>query len=222
MLPEASASPAHVEHHPALAHHFDNLEQQHEAATLGMWVFLVTEVMFFGGAVRRLRDLSRLVPGRVRRGQPHARHRAGHDQHGRADHQQPDDGAGRARRADGRAAPADAVPGADDAPGRACSSASRGRVRTTSSPSTTCPGASFHFEEEALSASRADVLLALLRDDRPARAAHGHRPRDPDVDAVVGVERHDHAASTTARSRSAGCTGTSSTSSGSSCSRCCI
>ena len=33
----------------ALAHHFDNLEQQREATTLGMWVFLVTEVLFFGG-----------------------------------------------------------------------------------------------------------------------------------------------------------------------------
>ena len=36
-------------HHPALAHHFDNLAQQGEASTLGMWVFLVTEVLFFGG-----------------------------------------------------------------------------------------------------------------------------------------------------------------------------
>jgi cytochrome c oxidase subunit 3 len=35
--------------HTALAHHFDNLEQQREAGTLGMWVFLMTEVMFFGG-----------------------------------------------------------------------------------------------------------------------------------------------------------------------------
>ncbi len=33
----------------ALAHHFDDLEHQHEAGTLGMWVFLVTEIMFFGG-----------------------------------------------------------------------------------------------------------------------------------------------------------------------------
>ena len=32
-----------------LAHHFDDLEQQHEAATLGMWMFLATEIMFFGG-----------------------------------------------------------------------------------------------------------------------------------------------------------------------------
>jgi cytochrome c oxidase subunit 3 len=40
--------PVHV-HHPALQHHFQTLDQQKEAATLGMWVFLVTEVMFFGG-----------------------------------------------------------------------------------------------------------------------------------------------------------------------------
>jgi cytochrome c oxidase subunit 3 len=38
------------QHHPAaLAHQFDDLAQQREAATLGMWVFLVTEVLFFGG-----------------------------------------------------------------------------------------------------------------------------------------------------------------------------
>jgi cytochrome c oxidase subunit 3 len=32
-----------------LAHQFEDLEQQQEAASLGMWVFLATEVMFFGG-----------------------------------------------------------------------------------------------------------------------------------------------------------------------------
>ncbi len=32
-----------------LAHQFDDLEQQREASTLGMWAFLVTEIMFFGG-----------------------------------------------------------------------------------------------------------------------------------------------------------------------------
>lgn len=37
------------ETHSALAHHFDTMEQQREAAWLGMWVFLVTEIMFFGG-----------------------------------------------------------------------------------------------------------------------------------------------------------------------------
>jgi cytochrome c oxidase subunit 3 len=46
MLPDTAH---HHAHPPALAHHFDNLAQQSEAATLGMWVFLVTEVLFFGG-----------------------------------------------------------------------------------------------------------------------------------------------------------------------------
>ncbi len=36
-------------HHPKLQHHFDDMGQQAEASTLGMWVFLVTEIMFFGG-----------------------------------------------------------------------------------------------------------------------------------------------------------------------------
>ena len=42
---------AHEEHahHPKLQHHFDTMAQQAEASTLGMWVFLVTEIMFFGG-----------------------------------------------------------------------------------------------------------------------------------------------------------------------------
>lgn len=30
-------------------HQFDDVEQQEEVAQLGMWVFLVTEIMFFGG-----------------------------------------------------------------------------------------------------------------------------------------------------------------------------
>jgi cytochrome c oxidase subunit 3 len=38
-----------IEHHPALKHHFENMEQQREAGTVGMWVFLLTEIMFFGG-----------------------------------------------------------------------------------------------------------------------------------------------------------------------------
>jgi len=34
---------------PGLAHHFNDLAQQKQAATLGIWFFLVTEIMFFGG-----------------------------------------------------------------------------------------------------------------------------------------------------------------------------
>ena len=36
-------------HGGALAHHFDDLEQQRESASLGMWAFLVQEILFFGG-----------------------------------------------------------------------------------------------------------------------------------------------------------------------------
>jgi hypothetical protein len=40
-LSEAHAGP--------LAHHFRDLDQQKEAASLGMWVFIAQEVLFFGG-----------------------------------------------------------------------------------------------------------------------------------------------------------------------------
>ncbi len=36
-------------HHHALQHHFEDLEQQFESASLGMWAFLITEILFFGG-----------------------------------------------------------------------------------------------------------------------------------------------------------------------------
>ena len=50
MSSSAHASVAgHAAHHPALQHHFDTLEQQKESSALGMWMFLVTEVLFFGG-----------------------------------------------------------------------------------------------------------------------------------------------------------------------------
>jgi cytochrome c oxidase subunit III len=44
-------APANDAGRPAahLAHHFDTPRQQYDAATLGMWIFLMTEVLFFGG-----------------------------------------------------------------------------------------------------------------------------------------------------------------------------
>jgi cytochrome c oxidase subunit 3 len=51
-----TATTHHIEHgstqvddEPILSHQFDDVDQQTEASTLGMWVFLATEVMFFGG-----------------------------------------------------------------------------------------------------------------------------------------------------------------------------
>jgi cytochrome c oxidase subunit 3 len=45
----AHADPHVHAHHPAQQHHFDTMPQQKEAAVLGMWVFLLTEILFFGG-----------------------------------------------------------------------------------------------------------------------------------------------------------------------------
>jgi cytochrome c oxidase subunit III len=39
----------HAAHPPGFKHQFEDMEQQREADSLGMWVFLVTEIMFFGG-----------------------------------------------------------------------------------------------------------------------------------------------------------------------------
>jgi cytochrome c oxidase subunit 3 len=39
----------HDAHPPGFAHQFETMDQQRDSTTLGMWVFLVTEIMFFGG-----------------------------------------------------------------------------------------------------------------------------------------------------------------------------
>ena len=41
----------HDEHHvlPQHRHHFETENQQREAGSFGMWLFLLTEIMFFGG-----------------------------------------------------------------------------------------------------------------------------------------------------------------------------
>ena len=50
MASHAAAGPdAHAAHHPRQQHHFYSMDQQLEASILGMWIFLVTEIMFFGG-----------------------------------------------------------------------------------------------------------------------------------------------------------------------------
>jgi len=46
----ASAHAAHGHgHNPYLAHHFEDFHQQEESHLFGLWIFLATEVMFFGG-----------------------------------------------------------------------------------------------------------------------------------------------------------------------------
>jgi cytochrome c oxidase subunit III len=45
----STATASHEAGHGPLAHHFENLEQQADANILGMWVFLASEILFFGG-----------------------------------------------------------------------------------------------------------------------------------------------------------------------------
>jgi cytochrome c oxidase subunit 3 len=49
--PSTSVEPAagHGDHPRFLAHHFDTPGQQFSAGKLGMWIFLVTEILLFGG-----------------------------------------------------------------------------------------------------------------------------------------------------------------------------
>lgn len=51
--PQHSDVGLHAEDHhvslPQHRHHFETEEQQREAGTFGMWLFLLTEIMFFGG-----------------------------------------------------------------------------------------------------------------------------------------------------------------------------
>lgn len=48
-LPVTHGAHHEEEHPPFLQHHFASMDQQNEAGKLGMWIFLVTEVLLFGG-----------------------------------------------------------------------------------------------------------------------------------------------------------------------------
>ena len=70
-----TATSHHTEHgappdgdEPILSQQFDDVDQQSEASTLGMWLFLATEVMFFGGLLDGLCRLPhrRTTGGRAR------------------------------------------------------------------------------------------------------------------------------------------------------------
>ncbi|HTV05681.1 MAG TPA: cytochrome c oxidase subunit 3 family protein [Acidobacteriaceae bacterium] len=47
-IPPTHSESGH-EHSPHLHHHFASVDQQREASNFGMWLFLLTEIMFFGG-----------------------------------------------------------------------------------------------------------------------------------------------------------------------------
>jgi cytochrome c oxidase subunit 3 len=43
------AAATHLEHPPYQRHHFETIAQQFDATNFAMWLFLLTEIMFFGG-----------------------------------------------------------------------------------------------------------------------------------------------------------------------------
>ncbi len=47
--PDDAHGGGHGHHDPNLAHHFETPRQQFDAAKVGMWVFLATEILMFGG-----------------------------------------------------------------------------------------------------------------------------------------------------------------------------
>jgi cytochrome c oxidase subunit III len=49
MAHEHTADPAAHDRSPHLAHHFDTRDQQFQAGKLGIWLFLATEILLFGG-----------------------------------------------------------------------------------------------------------------------------------------------------------------------------
>ncbi len=45
----SEAATVHNPNPTGFAHQFEDLDQQHDAGRLGMWIFLATEILFFGG-----------------------------------------------------------------------------------------------------------------------------------------------------------------------------
>jgi cytochrome c oxidase subunit 3 len=60
-----------------LLHHFDDPRQQSESASLGMWVFLATEVLFFGGLFAGYAVYRALYPAAFAAGSHHLNVRLG-------------------------------------------------------------------------------------------------------------------------------------------------
>ena len=129
----------------------------------------------FRRAARRLHVYRNLYPDGIPGRQPPAEHHARDGQHGGADPLAADDGARRPRRPR-RGAQTARPSSARRCCSASCSSASRRSSRSTKIASTTCPARTSRSAGRTRSI-RAALLLVLLRDDRDARAPHGHRPR---------------------------------------------
>ena len=169
-----------------LQHHFADLEQQKEAAHLGMWVFIAQEVLFFGGLFATYVVYRGMYPEAFADGSHHLSWKLGSAQHGRPDRLEPHDGHGRPLRG-GREEPADRrLPPGHDPPRVGLPRGEGRRVRQKfarlgdGSPGASCrerfdPAAVHLAGDEG---RHAQIFLALLRDDRAPRPPHDHRHPD--------------------------------------------
>ena len=112
-----------------------------------MWVFLVTEIMFFGGLFMAYSVYRYLSPEGFQEASFELNRRLGHDEHRRADLQLPDDGAGGARGADEPgSARAGAVPRDHAGLRRRVPRHQGDRIHATSSCTIIVPGPHFHWD----------------------------------------------------------------------------
>jgi hypothetical protein len=219
-------------HHPALQHHFVSLDQQRSASTLGMWVFIAQEILFFGGLFGAYTVYRTLYPDAFSAGSHHLSWKIGFFNTLVLIGSSLTMAMGVYSAAIGKSKAvvgfilATILLGGVFLGVKYFEYGEKIRPCLGDGPHTGClvPGARFDAASLHLSGRRgrprADLLLALLRDDRAARAAHDHRRADPADDRRTSPGAAATAPSTTRQSSSSGSTGTSSISSGSSCSRC--
>ena len=176
----------------SLQHHFADMEQQKETSTFGMWMFLLTEIMFFGGLfcaylVYRASYYQAFVEGSQKMNIWLGATNTAVLICSSLTH-----GARRSRRPDGQAQ-ADVC----CCWSPSCSALASWASRRSSITSTGC---SMNFPDRTSTSRPAipqhpatdpqhtrDLLLAVLGDDRTARAAHGHRHRPGYLDRDRGM-----------------------------------
>ena len=205
-LSEPADAHAHA-HHPALRAPLRRAcASRRTRPRLGMWVFLAQEIMFFGGLFLAYASTAALYPARFAEASHHLDWKLGAINtavligssltmalavHAAAlGHRKADRGLAAAHHRAGLGVPR----------------RQGGRVRATSSSTTWCPGPRLPASTGTASArdAAADLLLALLRHDRPARAAHDHRHPDPRLHGLAGAGRAASGPRTTRRWRSPG------------------
>jgi cytochrome c oxidase subunit III len=69
--PSPNPATEHKAEHAVVAHHFEDLAQQQEANRLGLWLFLATEVLFFGVLITGYIVFRTVYPATFRAGSAH-------------------------------------------------------------------------------------------------------------------------------------------------------